>query len=175
VIGGGLDRADLVGFDPEAYECSDDPNKSMGCHVGLFAGLNVDNAQPGFIYAHADSTPQGVRVARLNRYEVVQAGDPEFAAYENDPENTTASGGIDSSRSGYPGLVLVRRSAQNERVIRDEEAKQRSLLLRGGDTEEYESDGLRFQSDEHRMHVTEGPNAEGRVLDFWTPNRGISS
>jgi len=176
MIGGGLDLKDLAGFDPDEYNDSDDPNRSMGCHVGLFAGLNVDRAQTGYIYAWADDTPQGVRVARLNRYQVVQSGDPEMAAYENDAENTTASGAIDSSKSGYPGLVLVRRSAKDERMIRDEEALQRAALLRSGDTDrQYESGGSIHQTDEHRMHVTEGPNADGRTLDVWAPNRGISS
>jgi hypothetical protein len=176
MIGGGLDLADLAGFDPDAYLESDDPNRSMGCHVGLFSGLNIDRAQTGYIYAWANDTPQGIRVAQINRYQVVQAGDPEMAAYENDPENTTSSGAVDSSKSGYPGLVMVRRSANDERVIRAEEARQREALLRGGDTDRnYESGGSIYQTDQHRMHATEGPSAEGRVLESWAPNRGISS
>ena len=110
MIGGGLDRKDLQPYNPDAHDESTDPNKSMGCHVGLFAGLNVDNAQPGWVYAWADSSPRGIRMARLQRYIVVQEGDPERAAYKNDPNHSYSD--LDSANTAYPGVVLVKRSAE---------------------------------------------------------------
>ncbi len=185
MIGGGLDRKDLQNYDPDAMNESDDPHRSMGCHVGLYAGLNVDNPQPGCHYSWADSSPRGLREARLLRKHVVTIDDPEMAAYRNNPEDTTTSGAIDSSNSGYPGVVLVKRSAEDERMIRDEEARQRASLLRSGDTErayqngatasEIQHGGTRFQREDHRTYATDGPSADGRMVDSWTPDRGISS
>ncbi len=182
MTGGGRDRSDLQSYDPERYLQSDDPNEMMGCHVGRFAGLNVMNAQPGRFYSWADESRQGIIQARLKHWKIVQPDDPERAGY-------TAMLGhdhqeIDSASSGYPGLVLVWRSAEDERQIRDEEDANRQNLLRSGPDEAYlrggsamevQKGGRRTMGDNHRTHRTAGEDEGSQVTDAWTPDRGISS
>jgi hypothetical protein len=182
MLGGGRDRKDLIGWDPDQFEASTDPAKAAGCHTGKFSGLNVQNPQPGWEYAHARDTREGITEARLNRYQVVQQGDPELAAYQNDPNSPFSD--TDSAAAGYPGVVFVRRSPEDSRLIRGEEQKKRDALMRGGDTEqaflsgrsaaEESSGGKRFISPDHRSHTTSGYDEGSEVIDSWTPDRGIS-
>ncbi len=184
MIGGGSDRSDLKPYDPEAFLESDDPDAMMGCHVGRFAGLNILNPQPGFVYAHADSSRDGVMQARLQKYQVVSKEDPEKAGY------LKMSGydhqDLDSASTGYPGLVLVRRSAEDERQIREEEQVRRDDLFRSGNSEagfvsgataaEIQAKGQRFKLDDHRTYRTTGTSEDSPVVpERWTSDRGISS
>ncbi len=184
MIGGGSDRSDLNPYDPEAFLESDDPNDMMGCHVGRFAGLNIMNAQPGFIYAWADSSRDGITLAKLNGYQVVSKEDPERAGY------LKMSGfdhqDLDSASTGYSGLVLVRRSAKDERQVREEEQVRRDDLFRSGNSEagflggataaEIQAKGERFKGKEHRTYRTTGTSEDSPVVpERWTSDRGISS
>jgi len=183
MIGGGRDRADLKAYDPEAYLESDDPNSMMGCHVGGFAGLNIANAQAGFIYAWADDSRAGLMRARLNGYQVVSKEDPEMAGYNRISGHDHQD--LDSASAGFPGVVLVRRSAEDERRVRAEEAERHNNLLRSGATEnafldggsdaERQHSGKRFMRDDHRSYTTRGESENSEVTSSWTPSRGISS
>ncbi len=178
--GGGRDRAELRGFNPDRYLEDDDPNKTLGCHKGLSAGLNIRNAQPGWYYSWADTTdPRNILKARQNLKQVVQAEDPERAGYADmlGFDNNE----MDSANTGMSGVVLVKRSTRNERRVKAEEQKRRENLLRRGDAErnyraqasdvEIASGGRRLQREDHRSYATEGPSDTGRQLDSWTPGQ----
>jgi len=183
MIGGGRDRADLRSYNPSGYEESDDPNKMMGCHVGAFAGLNICNAQPGMFYAWGDDSRKGLMQARIKGYQVVSHEDPELAAYHR--MTTHQHQDLDSASTGFPGVVLLRRSARDERRVRAEEQEIQDALLRSGTTEEaylsgataqeIQSGGERFQRNDHRSYTTEGESESSPVVESWTPSRGISS
>lgn len=183
MIGGGLDRRDLESYNPDSFLESDDPNDMMGCHVGGFAGLNIANPQPGWFYAWADDSRHGKLRARLNGYIEVKAEDPENAAYSKmigfDHQE------LDSASTGYPGLVLVKRSAEDERRVRAEERARHDDLLRsgaaergylhGGSAQEVASGGQRTMQQTHRTFTTAGEGEDSQVTASWTPDRGISS
>jgi hypothetical protein len=183
MLGGGRDRADLTPYDPEAFLESDDPNDLMGCHTGSFMGLNVSNPQPGFFYAWADDSRAGMMRARIKGYHVVGAEDPEMAGYRRMSGHDHQD--LDSANTGFPGVVLVRRSAKDERRIKEEEQVKRDDLLRSGATEEAFLDGAsaqerqlsgeRFVRPDHRSYSTTGVGENSQVIDAWTPSRGISS
>jgi len=180
VRGGGKDRADYDNYSPDRYLQDDDPDKVMGCHKGPFAILNVKNPVPGWTYAHASSDPRKLHEARINRWQVIQADDPERLAAEEvlgyDNNND-----MDSTRTGMPGVVFVKRSPEDERRVREEEAKRHSQLLRDGDAEtnytsrataqEQQQGGKRLIRDDHRTYATNGQDAEGPQTDSWTPRR----
>ena len=180
--GPGKDRRDLQSYNPEAFNQSDDPHDMMGCHVGGYAGLNISNPQPGFFYAWADDSRKGQMLARLNGYHEVKPGDPESAAYKIMMEDHQE---LDSSSHRFPGLVLVRRSAKDERRIRKEEQVRRDDLLRsgvaergylhGGSAQEIASGGTRLMRDTHRTFTTVGEHEDSMQVESWTPDRGISS
>ncbi len=184
MIGGGRDRKDLESYNPDAFLQSDDPNDMMGCHVGGFAGLNIANPQPGQFYAWADDSRQGLMRARLNGYHVVQADDPEMAAYNTMLEHDDQQD-LDSANAGFPGVVLVRRSAKDERRVRAEEQSRRDDLLRSGGAErafldgatqqERNSGGHRFMREDNRSYSTSGESPDSPVVESWSPDRGISS
>ncbi len=183
MLGGGRDRSDLKPYDPEAYLESDDPNDMMGCHTGSFQGLNVANAQPGMFYAWADDSRQGLMRARINGYQVVSSEDPEMAGYRRMSGHDHQD--LDSASTGFAGVILVRRSAKDEKRVRDEEQVRRDDLLRSGATEEAFLDGAtesekqhsgqRFVRSDHRTFTTEGESENSKVIDSWSPARGISS
>ena len=155
----------------------------MGCHVGSFQGLNVANPQPGFFYAWADDSRAGMMRARINGYHVVSAEDPEMAGYRRMSGHDHQD--LDSASSGFPGVVLVRRSAKDERRVREEEQVKHDALLRSGASEEAYLDGAtvdemqhsgkRLVRDDHRSFSTRGTSEESGIVDAWTPSRGISS
>jgi len=181
--GGGRDREELNNFNPDAYHQSDDPDKMMGCHKGDFAMLNIRNAQPGDTYSWANDTPTDVMKARMTGKRVVHADDPERAGFAD--MLGYDEGSLDSTGAGPPGVVLMKRSAKDERRVREEQQSQREKLLRSGDAEqnyinrasadEAQFGGKRFMRDDHRTYVTDGPKETGRQVDAWRPgSRGIS-
>ena len=183
MFGGGRDRSELESYNPEAYSDSDDPNRRMGCHRGRFVGLNIQNAEPEFFYAWADSDERELLAARHNYYEVVtddMGGTHSAAAADPHHDHPT----IDSTSAGFPGVILVRRTAENERRVRAEEQAQADLLMRGGDSFlhggsqiERAAGGTRFSGAPgftHRSHATEGPDPDGVTLDAWTTSSGIT-
>ena len=182
MFGGGRDREELEAYNPEEYLASDDPHRRMGCHKGMYSGLNIKNAQTGMFYAWADTDPRALLMARMNGYEVVTSDMPERAAYSSDPSHDHQD--TDSTSTGFPGVILMRRTAENERRVRAEEQAQADLLMRGGDGYlnggsqlERNAGGTRFSGAPgmtHRTHATEGPNPDGRTLDAWTTSDGIT-
>lgn len=182
MIGPGLDRGDLESYNPQNFTESFDPNELMGCHKGRYAGLNISNPEPGENYAWADSSPKGLMQAQLKGYRVVP---PESSAQ---PGYATMDAfnhmDIDSASSGYPGLILVSRSAENERVIQAEEDEKREDLLRsgaaeaafleGGTAAEAQTGSERFKGKDHRTFRTEGESESSKVVDSWTVADGIS-
>jgi len=183
-FGGGRDREELASYNPQEYLESDDPDNLMGCHKGIYGGLNVSNAQPGFFYAWADDSPRSLLIAKQQRYQVVSAQDPEMAGYRKMVAHDQRSD-LDSTNSGFAGVVLVRRSARDEAWIRNIEAEKRHALLRSGDTEqaylnsqsadEVRQGGKRFLRPDPRSYATEGPSEAAPVVESWSPNHGISS
>ena len=179
MFGGGRDRSELINYNPEAYNDSDDPNRRMGCHKGMYEGLNIVNAQPNFFYAWAPTNERALLSARMKGYEVVSGSDPERAGYRLDPSHDQQD--LDSSNSGFPGVVLVRRTAEAERRVRSEEKALSDQLMRGGDEaylrggseQERQHGGKRFRKVDHRSYATAGDNPDGPVQDAWTPDCGI--
>lgn len=183
MIGGGHDLSELDSYDPEAYLQDDNPNRLMGCHKGAFIGLNVQNAQPGRHYYWGKDDPQSILKARVQGRHVVSADDPERAGYNSIEGFDHVDN--DSASSGYPGLVLMYRTDEDERRVIEEQAAFRDNVLRGGANEqgflngasadEINAGGQRFKRPDHRSFVTDGPSESGTVLESWTPDQGISS
>jgi hypothetical protein len=190
MLGIGRDNLDLEPLDLDGNRQTDNPNASLGCHTGYFQGLNVFNPQPGWVYYWADSSPRGIQDARLSGREVVQAGDPEYAAYNRMFVNTGSN--TDSAQTGYPGVILTRRHITIERELREQEAEVSRNLLRSGAVErDYieggrnspeemaaarvrKHDSLRFQTHGHGSRIVDGVSEDGRVVEAWSPNAGIA-
>jgi len=186
ISGGGRDRSELenyTDFDPETHMGIDSMTTMIGCHRGKFVGLNVSNPQTGWHYSWAEDDKRSVMSARMDKKQVVQSDDPEMAVYRELADHDHVD--IDSSNTGYPGVVLMKRSAENERMIRADEQSRRDALLRGGDTEaQYRSKatadelamkGRRFAREDHRSnYATTGTDPESPVVP-WRPSDGISS
>ena len=180
---GGRDLADLEPWDPESFD-PDNPHSMMGNHTGQFLGLNIQNPQPGFIYAHW--TPHKILQARLKGYEVVTSEMPERCASHQIEDTDHVD--VDSTQAGYPGLVLVRRPISEERRLREEEAEEHRRLMRDGAAEsaylngktaveaQYSRPGreTRFIREDHQTVVTDGFGDDARHIESWSPNQGIS-
>jgi len=190
VLGGGADRLDLEPLDFEGNRDMDNLEASLGCHVGDSAGLNLFGAQEGFVYSWANDNDRDRLLVRSRGGQIVQAGDPEMAAYQAMVGHTQTD--LDSAHTGYPGVILVRTPIEIERRRREEEDQRRRALLRGGGVEStYIQRGLRnpeeaaagaaagrsslrFARKDHVTRVTAGPSEEAQVLDGWGPGDGIS-
>lgn len=190
MLGGGKDRLDLAPLDFEGNREIDNPDAFYGCHVGDSAGLNVWNPQEGFVYSWANDNPRDRLLVRQRGGQIVQAGDPEEAAYHAMVGHNQTD--LDSAHTGYPGVILVRTPIEIERRRREEEDQRRRALLRGGGVEsEYVRRGLRnpeeaaagaaagraslrFARRDHVTRMTAGPGEDAQVLDAWGPGDGIS-
>lgn len=180
--GGGRDRSDYENFNPDQYLDDDNPNKAQGCHKGSFAGLNIVNAQPETFYGWGNNTRKGVLEARIKGYRVISGDDPERAGSDHilgfDHQD------LDSSNTQFPGVVMMKRTARDERRVREEEKTRNESLLRGGTAEsgykakatalEVQSGGRRFQREDHRTYTTGTSDPDGPVADAWIPDHGNS-
>lgn len=189
MLGGGRDRLDLAPLTPEGNRELDNPNASMGCHVGDYIGLNVFNPQPEFVYSWANDNPRDRLLVLQRGSQIVQSGDPESAAYHEMVNHDQTP--LDSAHAGYPGVILVRTPIEIERRRRENEEQTRQAMLRGGGSEAAFIEGgrrnpgemeagqaaghtsLRFQRRDHTVQVTAGSEPDDRVVDHWSPSAGI--
>lgn len=190
MLGGGSDRLDLEPLNFEGNRELDNLEASYGCHAGEYAGLNIFNPQPNFVYSWANDNDRDRLLVRQRGGQIVQAGDPEMAAYKAMVGHGQTD--LDSAQTGYPGILLVRTPIEIERRRREEEDRRRQALLRGGGAEAtYIQRGLRnpeevaagaaagrtslrFARRDHVTRVTAGPHEEAPELDAWGPGDGIS-
>ncbi len=175
MIGGGKDRQDLKNFNPRAHEASGDPRKLVGYHKGKFAALNLDDPVPGrhHVWQRTDQSSQ--IIARLRGYTPVDGNSQTKAGHSMDPAFDHQA--IDSSQAGFPGIVLMSRSEEDERRERDEQATKRSRLMRSGDERylrgasgaEISAGGQRLQRDDHRSYMADGADDGAQVISTWKP------
>lgn len=87
-----------------------------GCHVGPMQHLNVENAQPGYVYFYPNRTPSGVRKAGFQGWKVVGPEDPEHGMAAVDPNMRAA--GLDGSH-GLHDVVLTKMPESRYRLHRE--------------------------------------------------------
>jgi len=178
--GGGYDREWYAPLTPEGNRVTEDAlDDTIGCHTGPYAGLNVPNPQPGYEYCWQLNTPREVYRSELWGGEVVQGEDPEFAAYREDPDQTT----VDTSRL-YNELVLIRTPIEKVRARQLEEQRRAEEMVFGSGEDFVDRasaleadygrrggrrDGLtRFHRGDHRTEV----ETDGKTTEFVTPEGG---
>jgi len=190
MLGGGGDRLELEPLNFEGHRELDNLDASFGSHVADSAGLNLFNPQEGFVYSWANDNARSRLQVRQRGGIIVQSGDPEMAAYHEMVGHTATD--LDSSQTGYPGVILVKTPIEIERRRREHEGQLRRKLLRGGGAESnYAESGLRdpreaeasaaagrtslrFTRRDHKTHIAAGPGDDAQVLDAWGPGDGIS-
>jgi hypothetical protein len=194
MFGGGLDREDLMPCDYDGNRGLDTDETTSdafrGCHVGEYAGLNVGNPQPGFVYSWCEDNDRSRLRVRQSGGQIVQGNDPERAAYSY-MTGSAPSSDLDSAFGAFPGVLLVRTPIEVERRKQEIQEAARQKNLRGTLAEQefidrgrratQESDysrrsgreSLRFVTHGHGYRVTDGPDENDRTLDMWGPSTGI--
>lgn len=190
MLGGGRDRLELEPLNFEGHRELDSVEESFGCHAGEYSGLNIFNAQEGFVYSWANDNQRDRLLVRQRGGQIVQSDDPELAAYRRMVGHDMTD--LDGAQTGFPGVILVRTPIEIERRRRTTEAEKRRKLLRGGQAEaafiergrrnpeEVElaaragRTNLRFARRDHMTRITAGPMDDAEVLDAWGPGDGIS-
>jgi len=141
-LGGGTDREWCERLDSDGNR---NPHigveeQVVGCHVGVYAGLNLYNAQPGWEYqwmmnpSRTGSSPADSLQIHQIGGKVVQADDPEFAAF-NKMEGMQASP-LDTSNI-FNELVLVKIPAERMAKRRQENVDKNARMLRAGPEESF--------------------------------------
>lgn len=180
VLGGGKDRAWLEPLDDRGNVRSDDPDLDdiTGCHQGNFFGLNVVHPQQGFHYVWERNTQQDRLRVRTRGGEVVQAGDPELAAFETAATDRDTQ--MDSTNV-FGDVVLVRYTEDAIRRVREGEQEKARNMMRSGardfmdratraEREIAGGQATRFRRGDHRLDFED---ASGAVVDQWVPSDGI--
>lgn len=187
MLGGGGERDWLIPLDPQgnkSMEADGIFENTVGCHTGLFAGLNIINPQPGYEYQWMlNPSRMGADVSdSLAIHElggiVVVADDPEFAAYQK-MQGMDASP-LDTS-TVFKELVLVRVPEARMRQRREAQVEANLRQLRGGPEESFVSKAsaeeiqagqgapTRFRSRRHQTEFQEG----GQTRELSVPDTGI--
>jgi len=190
VIGAGADREWLIPLDTEGNRPSEHYNiegNVVGCHIGPYAGLNVNNPQPGFEYQwevnpHKGGSFNPAASHRIHQLggQIVKTDDPEFAVYQLMEGGSNQPAPLDTN-TVFNELVLVRIPAENLRRSREELSALNQRRLRRGPEEafvnhtvgaeaSYSSRGpTRFRLADHRSEFHQG----GRAEEISTPDSGI--
>jgi len=178
--GGGRDRSWLEPLSEEGRIQTDDINleNMIGCHKGVYMGLNVVNPQPGYSYVWERRKPGDILRARQQGGQVVTREDPEYAALNTLEDDYSTP--LDNS-DVYQDVVLVRYTDESIRRRREQEAETAQEMFRGGaaqyasradQLEKTYSRGLptRFQRADHSIDF-EGEG--GETVDHWSPDQGV--
>ncbi|MCP4113855.1 MAG: hypothetical protein GY737_00340 [Desulfobacteraceae bacterium] len=200
-LGGGKDRLNLAPLRPDGSRYMEDfseefignedewvdivahdPSNYVGCHVGDYMGLNVFNAKPEMTYSWAVDKDVARLAAAQRGAEIVQAEDQEMAAYRLMSSNYSTP--LDSSNSGYPGMVLLRTPNDVERARREREQALHQKRFRSGVAENTYKEGsnssevsaahaanrdaLRFARRDHRTKVVAGATEDADTLLSWS-------
>ncbi len=190
MIGSGEDRSWLIPLDSEGNRPTDTydiEGNSIGCHTGPYAGLCVNNPQPGYEYqweinpqkSGAFDPAAAHRIHQLGG-QVVQAEDPEFAVYQLMQGYSAQPAPLDSA-TVFNELVLVRIPAESLRKEREKINETNHRKLRRGPAEafvnqgrgqesQYNSQGpTRFRLSDHHSEFLQGAQVE----EISTPDSGI--
>jgi hypothetical protein len=153
MLGGGMDLGWCERLDSDGNR---NPHMGVeegvvGCHVGVYAGLNLYNAQPGNEYqwmmnpSRMGSSPaDSLQIHQLGG-SVVQGDDPEYAAF-NKMEGMQASP-LDTSNI-FNELVLVRIPEARMAERRRENVEKNAKMLRAGPEESFVSRASDRERDE---------------------------
>jgi hypothetical protein len=185
--GGGSDRSWFESLDldgnTQTYDDSFDAEihnlRTIGCHKGNMAGLNVINAEPGYHYQWVRESPSDDRSARIRGLTPVTT----------DGDTNAASSLQAGSRSSpdslvrYNELVLYRMPMHKYREYQQGLDEQSERQFRGGDARFAQGATAReqaasprgpsrFARRDHRVEVRDGMHDESRIQQQWTPNRG---
>jgi len=185
VLGGGADRLNLKPLSPEGNrDGNDNPelDNLVGCHVGTSFGLNMTNAQPGYVYKWSRSKPRDINYYRRLGYTVVKAEDPEWSVGSKVPGDLDATP-LDSSDI-YEDVILMRAPVEAVRQQAEREQAKSNAQLRSGAADfvsqatpaEVAFSGgspTRFAGRKHRLDYTTGYSSESPAVDRWTPDKGI--
>ncbi len=191
MIGGGADRSWLIPLDTEGNrpsEHQDIEGDVIGCHVGMYSALNIQNPQPGFEYYWALDPARGggrmdqssMNQIRQRGGEIVKDSDPEQACYRHlMSEMSPAS--MDGN-TVYNELCLVRVREDVMRAEREElDQLNQNRLRRGPEaafvgqrshSESMYSGGrgpTRFRLQDHHSELQSG----GHVEEIITPDPSI--
>ena len=159
MLGGGADREWLEPLDAEGNR-TDLPieERVVGSHTGAFAGLNVCDPQPGFEYqwclnpSRDRGGPADALAIHMIGGEVVQDGDPEFAAFKKLEGMNNAP--LDTSTL-YKELVLVRIPVERQEARRQENLEKNARMLRRGPAESFVAGAS--QSEQSARYNERGP------------------
>jgi hypothetical protein len=177
--GGGQDRAWYGPLLEDGTREMDLGERTIGCHTGPYAGLNVVNPQEGFEYRWGLNDPRELLRARMAGSEVVQADYPEYSAYRalDDPTRTS----IDTSEL-YQELVLLRTPTEKVRERRQREQEMAERSVRGSvdsytdragaleaDLARRDGKPTRFARSDHMVEFEE----DGRAASVWTHESGV--
>ena len=180
-FGGGKEREWLKPLTPEGHLDTDEPDldSMIGCHTGVFQGLNVLNPQPGFEYVWERNRGPELAKARMRGGQMVGADDPERAAMDK----LMSSHGRTSMDSSdvYGDVVLFKYPESAMRAIREREGAKAQAMMRGGaaeyadrasEIERQMSRGMpsRFKRGDHALRTMD---SNENVVDHWTPDDGI--
>lgn len=143
MLGGGSDLEWLEPLDSEGNRRADHlpvEGQMVGCHVGVFAGLNLMNAQPGFEYqwmlnpSRSGANPADSLQIHMIGGQIVKDGDDEFAAFK--VMEGMESSPLDTSTM-YKELVLVRIPVERQRARMAAVQKKNARMLRKGPEESF--------------------------------------
>jgi hypothetical protein len=187
MLGGGMDLGWCEQLDSDGNR---NPHMGVeegvvGCHVGVYAGLNLYNAQPGNEYQwmlnpsrQGSSPADSLQIHQIGG-QVVQGDDPEYAAFAK-MEGMQASP-LDTSNI-FNELVLVRipeaRMAQRRQENIDKNAKmmragpEESFVSRASDTESERYQGRGPTRFAMRGHQTQF-NHDRDTVEVSLPDSGI--
>lgn len=192
MIGAGASRLDIVPLDTEGNRPADHvgaEGRVVGCHAGVFMGLNIENPQPHKNYQwmknpyHRDGDYDASEAAAIYKVKgsIVKQGDPEMAVqnYMRDELNPAAVDGLVTFRE----LVLVRIPTEVLRQQRLENLEKNARMLRGGPErtfvdkaaqgeQNYSSQGpIRFRLSTHHSEL----HSDGRADEIIVPDSSVST
>jgi hypothetical protein len=153
MFGAGNDRLELEPLDPDGNRKMDLDNpeegevQTIGCHTGMYAGLNVMNPLPDHVYMWANDNPRDRLMVAQRGGQIVQGDDPELAAEEQRRRDSLLRGPDDYIEDG----------------------KRNADEMDAG----HRHGGLRYSRMDHRFKATAGPDEADRTMEVWSPSAGI--
>ncbi len=140
MIGLGADRLDLVPLDTEGNRPADHQGIEghvVGTHGGSYAGLNLENPQPGFSYQWFINPSRGGRYDQTAAHQIHRSGgsivmdaDPERAVYRHTANEMSPAS--QDSMTVYNEVCLVRIPEAKLRDRRNEEEVENLKRLQRG-------------------------------------------
>lgn len=153
----------------------------QGCHAGDYAGLNIYNPVPGYLYQWIRNTGTSMTRERGKGGVPVTSDDPDkpaFAVALSDDESDYPTS-LDTSQQ-YGDVVLFRYPEERVRARREQSARRAKMqissagknYLEGASAAEFQGSGgrsTRFARTEHSTYV----EGDGEIVEVLrdTPNR----